>query len=303
MIPSTAIVPTPVRVPRGVPEAVAQGAGFGCRREFMGSRTKHPAPSQTLGAGVVVGLATSGSLGTVCKVLVGASVVAGLLDAVIQVYLITVFDPSGSLAGISETAGNAYSASGVLAGIQFVLLIGAGVSFIALLWRMVRNGAILTPGKAKRKTHWAITGWFVPFLNLVRPYDMVKQAWATTPVRGGGPIFEEPPSYFKAWWWFFIASGFADRIVARLQINGTTTMRQLSNEAIWTLVAQTLTVNAGIACILVLRALTTRQDSAIRSVWEANTQAIAEGMANQAPRPSTDNDLHPSPPGPTYPAS
>lgn len=183
-----------------------------------------------------------------------------------QAYLVSVFDPSKPLSSISETTDRVYVASGFVNLAQSLVILAGGVCFIALLWRMVRNGAILLPGKAKRRTHWAITGWFVPFLNLVRPYDMVKQAWASTPVRDGGPIFEIPPGYFKAWWWLFLASGFADRVVARLQLNGVSTMRQLSNEATWLLIAQVLTVASGVACLLVLRALALRQENAIRSV-------------------------------------
>ncbi len=247
-----------------------------------------PLPGGPLsGAEVVSGLAPPGVLGAACKFLVGAATTAAAVDAGLQVYLVSVFDPSEPLTGISETTDRVYEVSGFVNLAQGLAIIAGGVCFIALLWRMARNGAILSPGKAKRRTHWAITGWFVPFLNLVRPYDMVKQAWVSTPVRDGGPIFEIPPGYFKAWWWLFIASGVANRVVARLQFNGVSTMRQLSNEANWLLFAQVLTVASGVACLLVLRALTRRQEKAIRFVWEANTQAIAGAMSTP-PAPQSD---------------
>ncbi|MGH1489393.1 MAG: DUF4328 domain-containing protein [Acidimicrobiales bacterium] len=210
--------------------------------------------------------------------LLSACIAVAALDVPLEIYLIAAFDPSGSLADITDTTDNIYLASGLLALLQFLLLVATGITSIALIRRMTKNGAKLQPGRAKHKTHWAITGWFVPFLNLVRPYDMVKQIWVTSPPPPPGPINATPPSYFKLWWGLFIASSAADRIVGRLTRNGVFTMRQLSTEAIWTLVAQVLTVAAGLAFLYVLRAVVKRQDIAIQASWAATPPPVPTAL-------------------------
>ena len=52
---------------------------------------------------------------------------------------------------------------------------------------------------------WALRGWFVPFLNLVRPKQIVDDIWrASDPMRRPTEAWDERPlSNLLHWWWFF----------------------------------------------------------------------------------------------------
>lgn len=68
---------------------------------------------------------------------------------------------------------------------------------------------------------WAIGAWFVPFLNWVRPYSMMREIWWQTQ-RVAGRVAQ---SYdVLGWWWAaFIVHGLADRFSTRLMMRAETT--------------------------------------------------------------------------------
>jgi TonB family protein len=87
-------------------------------------------------------------------------------------------------------------------GWMLLLLIGAAncifVAWLYLAYReLARMGA-----RTRYGTHWAITGFLIPFLNLVRPYQVVRDAWrAATGMRQQGKEGVAPtPLRIKVWW-------------------------------------------------------------------------------------------------------
>ncbi len=91
----------------------------------------------------------------------------------------------------------------------WVLLLLTGVLFIAWLYQAHRSDRV-DPAYLKRKSGWAIGGWFVPVLNLWRPYQMV------TDVRQGvrGPLSLGTGTQV-VWWALWVASSIAERVTAR----------------------------------------------------------------------------------------
>src|SRR5687768_17653176 len=61
--------------------------------------------------------------------------------------------------------------------IQTALLIAVAVFFIRWLRLAYRNADVVAPGVRRYKHGWAIGAWFVPFLNLWRPKQIVNDAW------------------------------------------------------------------------------------------------------------------------------
>jgi hypothetical protein len=81
-----------------------------------------------------------------------------------------------------------------------VLLAATAIAFIVWFWRAYRNlEALGLP--ARHAAGWAIGGWFVPFLNFVRPKQIANDLWgAVGAARDAEP---EPPggSVLLAFWW------------------------------------------------------------------------------------------------------
>ena len=112
---------------------------------------------------------------------------------------------------------------------QVLFWLGGAVAVIALLKRMMDNGRLLEPAQSKHKSHWAITGWFVPLLSLVRPYSVVKQIWNTGQLADAGSERELPESA-KWWWGLFVTSLFIDRL--SVTTAAPTTLDEFADEAI-----------------------------------------------------------------------
>lgn len=97
---------------------------------------------------------------------------------------------------------------GLLGLIQLTLFITTGVTFLRWLHRAVRLAETLgadvgaTPG-------WAVGYWFVPFVNLYRPYQVVTRLAAVIGAR--------LPSGLQGWWWaLWLISNGLDRATMRV---------------------------------------------------------------------------------------
>ena len=69
---------------------------------------------------------------------------------------------------------------------------------------------------------WAVGYWFIPFINLVRPYQIMKELWLRSAERPAAdrtetPMFktleEKAPSLIGWWWGVWLISGILGRVV------------------------------------------------------------------------------------------
>jgi TonB family protein len=77
----------------------------------------------------------------------------------------------------------------------FVLAVPAGVLTYLVLFR-VRTDVVALGGVPRFAKHWIVTGFVVPVLNLVRPYQVVADLWrASAPSRAAAA-----PVLVRLWW-------------------------------------------------------------------------------------------------------
>jgi hypothetical protein len=70
---------------------------------------------------------------------------------------------------------------------------------------------------------WAAGGWFVPFLNLVRPFEIMKDIWNRTQERaqlGMENTRVESSAIVGVWWFLWLATNIASNIIFRLRLTG-----------------------------------------------------------------------------------
>ena len=146
-----------------------------------------------------------------------ARVLGGLLVAGALVSWVAVgFDAADFLrlgreaAGYSSSAAQkaAYLAAGetVLA-IQCVLLFACGVAFVEWLYQSRINLRAFGVRKLRYRRGWAVAAFFVPALNLVRPYQVVREVWQASDPRTSDPFAwtEVRPGWLlKLWWGAFV---------------------------------------------------------------------------------------------------
>jgi hypothetical protein len=100
----------------------------------------------------------------------------------------------------------------------FAVLIGCMIAFLCWIHRARANLSGLGAIGARWSPAWAVIWWFIPFMSLVRPYEVVKEIWqASDP---GAPPTDwqqrDVPSLLGWWWGFFLAWSIADRVAERI---------------------------------------------------------------------------------------
>lgn len=90
-----------------------------------------------------------------------------------------------------------------------VVQLAAYVAVITWLYKAAKNAERINPGRMNNTPKWAIWGWFVPFMNLVRPYHMVKETWEAS---NRGDTTPTPEGLLRTWWGLVIVSSVVFRI-------------------------------------------------------------------------------------------
>jgi len=130
---------------------------------------------------------------------------------------------------------------------RLVTLVLAAVGFVRWFRRAYGN-AIALGHRASFAPGWAIGAWFLPILNLVRPYQIASAMWR----HAGGHVGRGRP---VGWWWaFWLAANFLARIGAStLDSSNSDTMRlgvQLS------IASDVASVVAGVLAVSMVQKLT-----------------------------------------------
>lgn len=139
-------------------------------------------------------------------------------------------------------------------GVAFVLAIGV---FITWFHRAYRNLPRLGPVRPRHGSGWAIGTWFVPVLNLVRPYGMTWELWTagdpTQHERFGSRAYRrEQGKLIPAWWACWLVT-----IAASFEL----TVNDATSRLLPQWVGLPFTVAGAVLAVLVVRRVTERQTS------------------------------------------
>lgn len=137
--------------------------------------------------------------------------------------------------------------------VSFLLLLVTAALFITWHYRMLRKLERILPTPLRHSPGWAIAGWFVPLLNLVRPKQMIDETWrAATPP--DAPRTRVPLS-FHIWWAFWVLSEIANAIGTNLPTHGPDDVVRSSNMLA---AADALTLAAALLATVVVTRLDAR---------------------------------------------
>jgi hypothetical protein len=93
---------------------------------------------------------------------------------------------------------------------QLLAFLAAAVAFLAWFHRASVNAHQFAPDSMQYGAGWAIGGFFVPFLNLVRPYQIARDIEAV----GSRSMMHS--SLLGAWWGAFVIDNFMGNLEFRL---------------------------------------------------------------------------------------
>ena len=132
-------------------------------------------------------------------------------------------------AGMSKTeaelnaSDNFFGAAGLAQSATYVL---SAIVFLFWIYRVSANQRALGAKRVLYSPGWAVGGWFVPFLNLVRPFQVVREIWINSSPASNpgnqvttGLMRHYTPPLIGVWWALWLGSNvlstFAGRMLLR----------------------------------------------------------------------------------------
>lgn len=148
---------------------------------------------------------------------------------------------------------------------QLTVYILCGITFLMWSHRAHRNLAAGGLDELKYTPGWAVGGWFVPFLNLVRPFQVMREVWGGSSALERGedysPWYARASGLVVAWWTVLLISSAAGRASGRMLLRAETIEEMLTAEQM-TLASDLLDIPAAILALLVVQRVTRFQEEA-----------------------------------------
>ena len=118
-----------------------------------------------------------------------------------------------------------------------IIYLTSGIIYFVWVRRSYRNLTTLQSNPNEYSSAWAIGSYFVPIVNLFRPYTIMQEIWF-----GSQPEskLEEESDYefqdrinsttfIKVWWAIFLINGFANNFFLRLSLKADTAQKLLTS--------------------------------------------------------------------------
>lgn len=223
-------------------------------------------------------------------ILLAANVLLGLIHVgfeSLQLFLISAQPETAAAAlsdddiDFSEMPGGGLQLAVLLHGggraiLHVIVMIATVILF--LIWEHRANSNLRPLGEAhpEFRSRWAVGSWFVPILNLVVPFQIVRYIWRksdpdTVNANGGfsGWNYSGANEFtLKAWWGFWIAASIVGRIADRISLRA----KELGDYTLasWVgIFASMLAVIAALLAIRVVRGVNARQEERYKRLMAA----------------------------------
>ncbi len=158
----------------------------------------------------------------------------GIFSGLLQLGLLEQAE-SGEISDAQAAANDARQQ--IIGIVQVALYLATGIAFLAWFHRVHKNLSGLGGREFKYSPAWAIGGFFIPFLNLIRPLQVMREAWHGSDPAGlerdmgtTGPSVRNQlgtPALMGWWWTFFLVSGFLGNTIMRMSFAENPTLDQL----------------------------------------------------------------------------
>lgn len=148
---------------------------------------------------------------------------------------------------------------------QVFVYLATIVIFLVWLHRAYKNLPAFGV-QTEQSPGWAVGSWFIPFLNLVRPYQIVKETWIksdpgvsySSGYADAGPVARSA-ALVGVWWAFWLLSNVVGNFYGRV-VWDAETAEQLSAAATLGIVSDLLNVVSAVLAFLVVKTIDRMQE-------------------------------------------
>jgi len=167
---------------------------------------------------------------------------------------------------------------GLVALLQLPVSIFTIVFFLIWLNRAYKNLAPLRAQNTEFSSGWAVGWWFVPFANLIKPFQVMREVW-----RESDPDFDAnsgflsntiggAPRYMSFWWAFWIISNIFSNITGR--VYDPEDMRTVEISGYLFIITGVVSIVAAVLAIMTVRDITQRQEARFKNLVAFNEHQL-----------------------------
>lgn len=168
------------------------------------------------------------------------------------------------------------------------MLLVTATFFLIWLHRANKNLSPLGVTGMKFTPGWAVGYWFIPIMNIYRPYQVVEEIWkASSPEPESNLSWQslKTPNLIQGWWGALILSGFAANASARLVSGQEPSLEMFKTSSIIAIVAGVIDILAAVLAIKVIKSIDERQSA--KSTKMAMSGTVPAPYTQQNPYPTT----------------
>jgi hypothetical protein len=134
--------------------------------------------------------------------------------------------------------------------IQFFLFLGTAVVFLRWIYLSNANARAFVGDDMEFTSGWAVGWYFVPIMNLFKPYKAMQEIWKVSK-HPGDPNWNEHevPKYVSYWWTTWILAGVVGQLAFRMSLNAEE-LGSIINASLMTIATDVLEIPL---CLLALK--------------------------------------------------
>ncbi len=155
----------------------------------------------------------------------------------------------------------------IVAYTQTFLYIVSAVLFLVWLYRTSKNLPSLGAQNVRFSPGWAVGWFFIPIMNLLRPYQVVSEIERLSEPDNDPHIVGFRNNFnIVAWWWtFYLISNFIGQIVMRIALRGESLSDYLTSTYAY-MVSDSIDVVGIIITVMMVRQITRFQEAKNRQL-------------------------------------
>lgn len=169
----------------------------------------------------------------------------------------------------------------LIGALQILAFVGAAIAFLIWLYGAYRALVLLSAPSLRFTPGWAVGYWFVPFVNLVRPYQILKELWQQSSTKTS-PAGEPAEATVAGIWWTTYLVSCAGGLSASGQSKTAKTIADLSTMTYTLAFANLFGVIAGVCAIRLVGGIQRFQEG---MGWNAESAAPAAPPLSASSRP------------------
>ena len=147
-----------------------------------------------------------------------------------------------------------------IAKLKLAALVGTGILWLMWLQRAYRNLALVGSKRSRFTTRQAVGYWFIPLVNLVRAYQVMKDLWLRSESMNDRDAYDDlpAPALLSSWWGASLTWGALEEVVAATA-GGARTPLDPTNVTDVALIGSVVGIVAVVLAISVVRGIDQRQ--------------------------------------------